>query len=72
MRSLKAKRIREFKVKTKKMPAKQRTQARKEFKSKADARYKEITTRFPPARGMKDIQSVLQLIKKLEGVRMAS
>ena len=72
MRSLKAKRIREFKVKTKKMPAKQRAQARKEFKSKADAKYKEVTTKFPVARGLKDMQTVLQLIKKLEAVRMAS
>ena len=54
------------------MPAKQRAQARKEFKAKVDARYREITTKFPPARGMKDMQTVLQLIKKLEAVRMAS
>jgi hypothetical protein len=72
MRSLKAKRIREFNAKTKKMPAKQRTQARKEFKSKANDRYRELTTKFPPARGLKDLQTVLQLIKKLDAVRMAS
>ena len=71
MRSLKAKRIREFATKTKKLGKKERTQARKEFKSKADARYKEMATKFPPARGLRDLATVLQLIKKLEAVRMA-
>ena len=46
-------------------------QARKEFKAKADARYKEMAAKFPPARGLRDLATVLQLIKKLEAVRMA-
>ena len=71
LRSLKAKRIREFATKTKKLKKKQRTQARKEFKTKADARYKEMAAKFPPARGLRDLATVLQLIKKLEAVRMA-
>ena len=71
MRSLKAKRIREFAAKTKKLGKKERTQARKEFKAKADARYKEMAAKFPPARGLRDLATVLQLIKKLEAVRMA-
>ena len=37
MRSLKAKRIREFATKTKKLGKKQRAQARKEFKKKVDS-----------------------------------
>ena len=71
MRSLKARRIREFANKTKKLDKKKRAQARKEFKAKVDARYKDLVTKFPPSRGLRDLATVLQLIKKLEGVRMA-
>ena len=71
MRSLKAKRIREFAAKTKKLGKKQRSQARKEFKKKVDGHYKSIVTKFPPSRGLRDLSTVLQLIKKLESVRMA-
>ena len=71
MRSLKAKRVREFAARTKKMPATQRKQARKAFKDKVDGRYREMAGKFPPARGLRDLATVLQLIKKLEAVRMA-
>ena len=71
LRSLKKKRIREFATKTKKLAKKQRNQARKEFKARADARHKEMAAKFPPARGLSDLATVLQLIKKLEAVRMA-
>ena len=63
--------LREFATKTKKLPKKQRAQARKEFKEKADARYRAIVAKFPPARGLRDLRTVLELIKKLESVRMA-
>ena len=72
MRSLKAKRVREFAARTKKMPAAQRNKARKAFKDKVDGRYREMASRFPPARGLKDLPSVLQLIAKLDTVRMAT
>ena len=62
---------REFATKTKKLGTKQRAQARKEFKKKVDTRYRELVTRFPPARGLRDLATVLQLIKKIENVRMA-
>ena len=71
MRSLKSKRIREFATRTKKMPKKNRDEARKAYAAKANARYHEMSTKFPPARGLKDLQSVLQLIAKLDTVRMA-
>ena len=71
MRSLKSKRIREFAARTKKMPKKNRDEARKAYAAKANARYREMSTKFPPARGLKDLQSVLQLIAKLDTVRMA-
>ena len=48
-----------------------RDEARKAYAAKANARYREMSTKFPPARGLKDLQSVLQLIAKLDTVRMA-
>ena len=53
MRSLKSKRIREFAARTKKMPKKNRDEARKAYAAKANARYHEMSTKFPPARGLK-------------------
>lgn len=72
MRSLKSKRVREHNQKTKKLPAAERTKARKEFKAKVNAQYKEATRRFPPARGLKDLRTVRELIAKLGTVRMAN
>ena len=72
LRALKSKRVREHKAKTKKMPAAQRTKARKEFKKKVDTQYKEVTKRFPVARGLKDLQTVRSLIAKIERVRLPS
>ena len=72
LRALKSKRIREHKAKTKKMPASQRTKARKEFKKKVDSQYREVTKRFPVARGLKDLQTVRSLIDKIERVRLPS
>ena len=72
MRSLKSKRIREHNQKTKKMPKSERAKARKEFKAKVSAQYKEATKRFPPARGLKDLGTVRDLLAKLGTVRMAN
>jgi hypothetical protein len=69
LRALKSKRIREFKAKTKKMPKAERDKQRREFKKKVNAQYKEVTTKFPTARGMKSAGEVRELIKKLEGIR---
>jgi len=71
MRALKSRRIREFAAKTKKMSPKQRLEARKAFKKKAEGRFKEFQQRFPVARGLKDLRTIQQLTRKLEGVRMA-
>ena len=71
MRALKSKRIREFAAKTKKMAPKQRLEARKAFKKKAEGRFREFKQRFPVARGLKDLRTIQQLTRKLEGVRMA-
>ena len=57
MRALKSKRIREFAAKTKKMAPKQRLEARKAFKKKAEGRFREFKQRFPVARGLKDLRT---------------
>ena len=72
LRALKSKRIREHKAKTKKMPASERSKARTEFKKKVDGQFREVTKRFPTARGLKDLQTVRQLIDKIERVRLPS
>ena len=70
LRALKSKRIREHAAKTKKLPAAQRTKQRKAFKEKVNQQYKEVSKRFPPARGLKDVATVRSLIDKLERVRL--
>ena len=72
LRALKSKRIREHKAQTKKMKGPERTKARKEFKQKVDQQYKEVTKRFPTARGLKDLQTVRSLIDKIDRVRLPS
>ena len=71
MRALKSKRIREHNAKTKTMPKAERDASRREFKKKVETQYKEVTKRFPPARGLKDVGTVRDLIARLERVRMA-
>ena len=51
------------------MKGPERTKARKEFKQKVDQQYKEVTKRFPTARGLKDLQTVRSLIDKIDRVR---
>ena len=72
LRALKAKRLREHAAKTKKLPKNERTKQRKAFKDKVNAQYKEVTKRFPPARGLKDLKTVKDLIEKLDRVRLPS
>ena len=72
MRALKSKRLREFNTKTKQMPKAERDKRRREFKAKVNAQYKEVSKRFPPARGLKDLKTVRDLIARIERVRMAS
>ena len=69
LRSLKAKRIREFNSKTKKLPKAERDKQRREFKKKVNAQYKEVTTKFPTARGMKSAGTIRELIRKLEALK---
>ena len=69
MRALKSKRIRQFNTKTKQMPKAQRDKQRREFKKKVEAQYKEVTTKFPTARGMKSVATIRELIRKLEGIK---
>ena len=71
LRSKRDKSIRLHKEKTKKMPKKERDKARREFKKKLNDQYKETVKRFPPARGMKDVGTVLKLIKSVESARFS-
>ena len=72
MRPLKSKRIREHNAKTKKLPKAERDKARREFKKKVNDQLKEVSKRFPPARGLKDLKTVRDLIARIERVRMAN
>ena len=69
LRALKSKRIREFNTKTKKLPKAERNKQRREFRQKVNSQYKEVTTKFPTARGMKSVGVIRELIKKLEGIK---
>ena len=69
LRSAKAKRIREFNAKTKKLPAAERKKRRADFKRKVDAQYKNIVSKFPTARGMTNVQQLQRLIKQAESIR---
>ncbi len=71
MRSHRDKLIREHNSKTKKLPKKERDAARREFKKKVHSQYKEQVKKYPPARGMKDVGTVLKLIKRVQGARFS-
>ena len=71
LRALKGKRIREFEQRTKKMPKAERDKARREFKKKVNAQFKEAQQQFPTARGLKSVGVIRELIRKLEAFRPA-
>ena len=71
MRALKAKRIREFNARTKKMPKAERDKARREFKKKVNAQFKEMQKRFPTARGLKSVGVLRDLIRKIDAIKAA-
>ena len=72
LRALKAKRIREFNQKTKRMPKSERDKARKEFKKRVEAQFKEAQKRFPTARGIKTVGALRELSRKIAAMKMAS
>ena len=72
LRALKSKRIREHATKTKKLSKSERNKQRRAFKEKVNTQYKEVTKRFPTARGLKDLQTVKNLIEKIDRVRLPS
>ena len=71
LRALKSKRIREFNAKTKKMKPADRTKARREYKKKVDAQFKEMQKRFPTARGLKSVGVIRELIRKIDAIKAA-
>ena len=71
LRALKAKRIREFANKTKKMEKKARDKARREYKKKVNAQFKEMQSKFPTARGLKSVSVIRDLIRKIDAIKAA-
>jgi hypothetical protein len=71
LRSLKSKRIREFNTKTKKMPKAERDKARRAFKAKVEAQFKEAQKQFPTARGMKTVGALRELTRKISAMKTA-
>ena len=72
LRALKSKRIREHAAKTKSLKKPERDKQRRAFKDKVNSQFKEVTKRFPTARGLKDLKTVRGLIEKIERVRLPS
>lgn len=52
------------------MPKAQRDKARRAFKAKVEAQFKEISKKFPTARGMKTVGVVRELIAKMQKIRL--
>jgi len=71
LRALKSKRIREFNQKTKKMPKAERDKARRAFKAKVEAQFKEAQKQFPTARGLKTVGALRELTRKLAAMKTA-
>ena len=71
LRALKSKRIREFNQKTKRMEKKERDKARREYKKKVEAQFKEAQQQFPTARGLKSVAAIRELIRKLDAFKPA-
>ena len=53
------------------MPKAERDKARREFKKKVNAQFKEAQQQFPTARGLKTVAAIRELIRKLEAFRPA-
>ena len=72
LRALKAKRIKEFAAKTKKLPKADRSKQRRAFKQKVEAQFKQMQAKFPTARGLQSVTAVRELIRQIEAVKIAS
>ena len=71
LRALKSKRIREFNQKTKSMPKADRDKARREYKKKVEAQFKEAQRQFPTARGIKTVGALRELARRISAMKMA-
>ena len=72
LRVLKAKRIREFAAKTKRLPKAARSKQRRAFKQKVEAQFKQMQAKFPTARGLQSVTAVRELIRQIEAIKIAS
>ena len=53
------------------MPKDQRDKARREYKKKVNAQFKEMQKQFPTARGLRSVAAIRELIRKLDAFRPA-
>ena len=66
LRSQKSKKVKEFNTRTKKMPKAARDKARREFRAKVNAQFKQLSKRFPTARGVQDTRALATMTKQLD------
>ena len=48
-----------------------RNKARREYKKKVEAQFKEMQSRFPTARGLKSVGVIRELIRKIDAIKTA-
>jgi hypothetical protein len=53
------------------MAPKARQKARREYKKKVNAQFKEMQSKFPTARGLKSVGAIRELIRKIDAIRTA-
>ena len=71
LRALKSKRVKEFNAKTKKLGKADRTKQRRAFKAKVEKQMKELMSKFPVARGLKNTAAVRDLIAQIQAISVA-
>ena len=72
IRALKAKRVREFAAKTKKLPKAERRKQRAAFKKKVEQQFKQMSAKFPTARGLKSVAAIRELTAQIAAFQVAS
>jgi hypothetical protein len=53
------------------MESSARNKARREFKKKVNAQFKEMQSKFPTARGLKSVGVIRDLIRKIDAIKTA-
>ena len=55
-----------------KLPEHQRDKARRAFKAKVEAQFREISKKFPTARGLKSVAAIRELTAQIAAFKVAS